>query len=191
MASILYTPFFFLVLSFFVVMINSQYPFEKATDNEINVDSDEDSRLKKSTQSEDESKSSFSARIGARDGSGAQFSGYGNDQVSGYSDDGDKNDIVAIAASAVAFGIGALGLAWYIQDLYARLDDNDDTITMATTTLAQLEDDFDTYQTKEGEICSALSDITKASYVTPADAKTQDFDQYTYLQELTSISINC
>ena len=35
-------------------------------------------------------------RIGARDGSGAQFSGYGNDQVSGYSDDGDKNDIVAV-----------------------------------------------------------------------------------------------
>ena len=28
---------------------------------------------------------------------------------------------------------------------------------MATTTLAQLEDDFDSYQTKEGEICSAVS----------------------------------
>ena len=28
---------------------------------------------------------------------------------------------------------------------------------MATNTLAQLEDDFDTYQTKEGEICSAVS----------------------------------
>ena len=41
MASILYTPCFFMVLSVFVVMINSQYPFEKATDNEINVDPDE------------------------------------------------------------------------------------------------------------------------------------------------------
>lgn len=41
MASILFTPFFFMVLSVFVVMTKSQYPFEKATDNEINVDSDE------------------------------------------------------------------------------------------------------------------------------------------------------
>lgn len=65
--------------------------------------------------------------------------------------------ILKIAAAAVAFGIGALGLAWYIQDLYTRLDENDDTITMATNTLAQLEDDLDTYTTKEADICKAVS----------------------------------
>ena len=65
--------------------------------------------------------------------------------------------ILKIAAAAVAFGIGALGLAWYIQDLYTRLDENDDTITMATNTLSQLEDDLDTYTTKEADICKAVS----------------------------------
>ena len=62
-----------------------------------------------------------------------------------------------IAAASVAFGIGALGLAWYIQDLYSRLDDNDDVITSRTTSLSTLEDDLDTYKTKEAEICSAVS----------------------------------
>ena len=62
-----------------------------------------------------------------------------------------------IAAASVAFGIGALGLAWYIQDLYSRLDDNDDLITQYTSSIAQLEDDLDSYQTKAGEICSTVS----------------------------------
>ena len=35
-------------------------------------------------------------RIGSRDGDGGQFSGYGQEQVSGYSNDENKNDVVAV-----------------------------------------------------------------------------------------------
>merc|ERR1712038_2228899 len=114
---------FSLVLNLIVVIVNAQYSFEKALDKDIDIVLTDDVNLNNVDHGGDETKGSFAARIGSRDGDGGQFSGYGQEQVSGYNNDENKNDVVAIAAASVAFGIGALGLAWYIQDLYSRLDD--------------------------------------------------------------------
>ena len=62
-----------------------------------------------------------------------------------------------IAASSVALAIGALGLAWYIQDLYNRVDENDEIINSCNNIISQLENDFDDYQTNEANICDAVS----------------------------------
>jgi len=190
MASNLRFLIFSLALNLATVLVNSQYSFEKPMEKDIDIVLKEDVKVNKVDHGGDETKGSFAARIGARDGDGGQFSGYGQEQVSGYSNDENKNDVVAIAAASVAFGIGALGLAWYIQDLYSRLDENDDLITQYTSSIAQLEDDLDSYQTKEGEICSTLSDLTKISY-TNTVAADRNNDQFNYLQDIDKLSINC
>jgi len=182
---------FFLQLSFVVAMINDQYSFEKKFRIGHNNSVNENHNLKEISEDNKATGGSFSDRIGYRSENEAQFSGYGNEQVSSYDSDGDKKDVVAIAASSVALGIGALGLAWYIQDLYNRVNENDDIIVSCNNVLSQLENDFDDYRTNEAKICEALTDVTKIQYTTPTDPTQQDKQQYKYLQDLTSISINC
>jgi len=180
---------FVLQLSFVVAIINCQYSFEEELPVEFTFTKNHN--LKNSSEYDMESGGAFSNRIGYRSEDEAQFSGYGDEQVSNYDSDGDKNDVVAIAATSVALAIGALGLAWYIQDLYNRVNENDDIINSCNNILSQLEDDFEDYQTNEANICEALTDVTKIQYTTPTDPTQQDKQQYKYLQDLTTISINC
>ena len=55
------------------------------------------------------------------------------------------------------FGIGAIGAALFITNLNDRVKDNDDKITKYTNYIMTLEDDFDTYNTQQTNICSGVS----------------------------------
>ena len=44
----------------------------------------------------------YNGRIGYRSDGEAQFSGYGNEHVSNYDSDGDKNDVVAVMNNIIS-----------------------------------------------------------------------------------------